>query len=59
MKQYINQILNGDCLEILKQLPSNSVDAVITDPPYSSGGSTIAQKVQDPVKKYEQLFALS
>ena len=54
MKQYINQILNGDSLEILKQLPSNSVDAVITDPPYSSGGSTIAQKAQDPVKKYEQ-----
>ena len=27
-------IYNGDCLEILKTLPDNSVDAVITDPPY-------------------------
>ncbi len=24
----------GDCLEIMKELPDNSVDAVITDPPY-------------------------
>jgi DNA modification methylase len=27
-------IYHGDCLEILKTLPDNSVDAVITDPPY-------------------------
>ncbi len=27
----------GDCLEYLKTLPDGSVDAVITDPPYSSG----------------------
>lgn len=51
---YLNQILNGESLDILRQIPDNSVDAVITDPPYSSGGSTLAQKTQDPVKKYEQ-----
>ncbi len=28
----------GDCLEIMKELPDNSVDAVVTDPPYCSGG---------------------
>ena len=27
----------GDCLEILPTLPDNSVDAVITDPPYNIG----------------------
>jgi len=27
----------GDCLEILPTLPDNSVDAVITDPPYGCG----------------------
>lgn len=26
-------LLNGDCLEMLKQLPDNSVDSLITDPP--------------------------
>jgi site-specific DNA-methyltransferase (adenine-specific) len=29
----INQIINGDCLEVLKTLPANSVDALVTDPP--------------------------
>ena len=24
----------GDCLELMKELPDESVDAVITDPPY-------------------------
>jgi hypothetical protein len=28
-------ILNGDCLELLRELPDNSVDLVITDPPHS------------------------
>lgn len=28
------EILQGDCLELLKSLPSGSVDAVVTDPPY-------------------------
>jgi DNA modification methylase len=30
----MNQIFNADCFDILKDLPANSVDAVITDPPY-------------------------
>jgi len=29
-----NKIIQGDCLEELKKLPDNSVDAVVTDPPY-------------------------
>lgn len=27
-------LLHGDCLERLKELPDNSVDSVVTDPPY-------------------------
>lgn len=30
----INKIIQGDCLEVLKTLESESVDLVITDPPY-------------------------
>ena len=37
-------IYNGDCLQILRELPAASVDAVITDPPYCSGGSLESQK---------------
>ena len=28
------QLLHGDCLERLRELPDNSVDACVTDPPY-------------------------
>jgi modification methylase len=31
----INQILHGDCVEILKSLPENSVDLIFADPPYN------------------------
>ena len=31
---YINKILHGDCLELMKQIPDGSVDLVLTDPPY-------------------------
>lgn len=32
----MNKIYQGDCLELLKKLDSNSVDLVITSPPYST-----------------------
>lgn len=35
MERYINSIIHGDSAEILYQLPKNSVDLVITSPPYS------------------------
>lgn len=28
----------GDCIEVMQTLPDESIDAIITDPPYSSGG---------------------
>jgi site-specific DNA-methyltransferase (adenine-specific) len=31
---FINTIVNGDCIELMQQLPANSVDFVLTDPPY-------------------------
>lgn len=36
-------LYNGDCLNILKQIPENSVDMVFADPPYmlSNGGFTV------------------
>src|SRR5690349_3059769 len=29
----IDTIIQGDCLEILRQMPSASIDAIISDPP--------------------------
>ena len=31
------EIIHGDCLEIMKMLPDNSVDSIVTDPPYGLG----------------------
>lgn len=38
------KVLFGDCLVRLREIESNSIDAVITDPPYSSGGFNDTQK---------------
>lgn len=35
--QYINRIINADCLDILRELPDKSIDLVLTDPPYGIG----------------------
>jgi DNA modification methylase len=42
----------GDALTILRDLPDASVDAVITDPPYSSGGTFRGDRTTDPTNKY-------
>src|SRR5258708_12628654 len=30
----INTIVQGDCIEVMRQLPANNVDFILTDPPY-------------------------
>ena len=35
MEKYLNQILLGDCIEIMRGIPDASVDAVFADPPYN------------------------
>ena len=34
-KDYINNIICGDCLEIMKDIPDQAVDLVVTSPPYN------------------------
>lgn len=36
----LDNIVNGDCLEVMKQLPTASIDAIITSPPYNLLNST-------------------
>ena len=54
MEQYINRIINADCLDILKQLPDNCVDLVLTDPPYNIGID--GGKGWDNIKNYENFI---
>jgi site-specific DNA-methyltransferase (adenine-specific) len=30
----VNTLLHGDCIQIMRQMPANSVDFILTDPPY-------------------------
>ena len=39
-----NKVYNEDCLEALKRVPDNSVDCIITDPPYFLGMTHNGQK---------------
>ena len=35
MKNWLNRIFTGDCVDIMPQIPAASVDAVFADPPYN------------------------
>ncbi len=35
------RLILGDCLEVMKEMPDGSVDAVITDPPYGIGANNM------------------
>jgi site-specific DNA-methyltransferase (adenine-specific) len=70
----LNKIYQGDCLEIMKQIPDKSIDLVLTDPPYGlnkkihDGGTWSTAKKYDSTliwdfritKEYfEQIFRIS
>lgn len=49
----VNTILRGDALPILRGLPDACADAVITDPPYSSGGMFRGDRMLPAREKYQ------
>jgi DNA modification methylase len=34
IKDFENKIILGDCIEVMKKIPSNSIDLIFADPPY-------------------------
>lgn len=46
------QLLRGEALKLLAEMPSDSVDAILTDPPYSSGGQFRGDRMQSTGTKY-------
>ena len=55
----MNKIIEGDCLEKLKELPSNSIDLVLTSPPYDNiEGSGYSKGSKDVLflKIYSEFF---
>lgn len=37
IEKFANRIICGDCIEVMKNMPAESVDLVVTDPPYLVG----------------------
>lgn len=48
---YINKVICGDCLEVMKGIPDGAVDLVVTDPPYGIDGAKGGQ-AKEKDRKY-------
>lgn len=46
------EIKHGDCIDVLRNLENDSFGAIITDPPYCSGGAYRGDRVQPTSVKY-------
>jgi len=52
----LNQVIQGDCVEVLQGFPENSIDLVVTDPPY--GLSFMGKewdKALPPLESFKQI----
>lgn len=54
IQKYLNNIIQGDCLELLKNMPDNSVDVTFADPPFNLKKSYNTYKDQLKIKDYLQ-----
>lgn len=53
IEDFINKIIEGDCLEVLKKIPSKSIDMILCDLPYG-----ITQNHWDSLIPLDQLWPL-
>ena len=37
IENYIGKITNGDCVEVMEQMPESTIDLMVTSPPYNCG----------------------
>lgn len=37
MQDFLNKVINGDCIEVMKTMTDNSIDLIVTSPPYGVG----------------------
>ncbi len=45
-----NQIILGDCFEVIKKIPNNSISLILTDPPYQISRESNFTKKSDNIK---------
>lgn len=51
---YLNNILHGDCLDLMKYIPDNSVDMILCDPPFGITSRNKWDKVIQMDKMWEE-----
>ena len=51
---YLNRIIEGNCLDVLKKLPASCVDLIVTSPPYADNRRKTYEGI--PPEKYVRWF---
>lgn len=46
------QLLKGDCIELMQRMEANTIGAVVTDPPYATGGQSASDRRKGTGSKY-------
>lgn len=41
-EDFLNRIICGDCLQLIKHIPDNTINAIVTDPPYGLNKEGVA-----------------
>lgn len=54
MNSYLNQILKGDCRNLLQEIPGGSIDFIVTSPPYADNRKGTYGGI--PIKRYVEWF---
>jgi site-specific DNA-methyltransferase (adenine-specific) len=56
IENYINKVINGDCIKVMGEMPEGSVDLIVTSPPY---GVNIAYDTHDDDMEINQYLEFS
>jgi len=56
--QFLNRIINGDCVDIMRQIPDNFIDLTVTSPPYDDLRDYHGYKF-DPENIAKELFRIT
>jgi len=52
IEEFLDQIITGDCLEIMKEIPSDSIDLIVTSPPYNKHATKMKTYSHNPSWRY-------
>ena len=56
IENYINKVINGDCIKVMGEIPEGSIDLIVTSPPY---GVNIAYDIHDDDMEINQYLEFS